>query len=495
MTATGRRRPSAPSPAPPATFRRRRSLTVAALVAVLVALSGCTGDRPRSTAPVQGAAAQSTAPGPDPYFPEFGNVGYDVTSYDLAVTYDPASKELSGTVTITALATEPLREFSLDLIGLTVDEVTVDGAPAAVGRSGDKLVVTPVDELARGASFTTVVTYGGTPEPLNSPTLGSDGFHPTADGGFAIGEPRSASTWFPVNDHPRDKATYRFAITVPEGLVAVSNGVPEGRETDDGWTTWRWAEPVPMASYLAMVAMGEYRLHESEYRGLPMVVAVHEDLPTTVDAQLARSGEIADVLAGWFGPYPFRAYGGVALSDQRISYALEAQSRPIYGPAFFAGGQDASWVIAHELAHQWFGNSVSVREWDDIWLNEGFATYAEWLWSEYVGDDTAQELFDLYWTGPAASARFWAVPTGDPGRDNLFSHAVYERGAMVVHALRLTVGDEVFFRILRTWTAAKRDGNASTEEFIAHCEQVSGRLLGGFFEDWLYGTQRPPYPG
>ena len=249
-----------------------------------------------------------------------------------------------------------------------------------------------------------------------------------------------------------------------------------------------------MASYLTTVVIGDYRLHETEHRGAPLVVAVHADLPATIDEQLLRSGEIADVLAGWFGPYPFQAYGGVALSDNRIRYALETQSRPVYGPVFLSGGQDASWVIAHELAHQWFGNSVSIKGWDDLWLNEGFATYAEWLWSQHTGADTVQELFDLYWDGPGAEPQFWVTPAGDPGPEQMFSHAVYERGAMALHALRLTVGDETFFRIVRTWAAAKRDSNASTEEFIAHCEGIAGRPLGEFFDPWLFGTERPPDP-
>lgn len=381
---------------------RRLVVTVA-----LAALAGCTGTAdPQTTA--------EYVPRVDPYFPEYGDDRYDVAHYDLAVTYDPASKELSGTMTATATANVATRQVSFDLVGLDVTEASVDGVAARVAHDGDKLVVTPATPLAAGDEFTVTVTYAGTPEPFTSQSLGSEGFHPTADGAFALGQPRSASSWFPVNDHPRDKATYRFEITVPEGLVAVSNGLPDGRDTSRGWTTWRWSEPVPTASYLTFVAIGDYRLYEQDHQGAPLVVAVHDDLPRGVDDQLLRSGEIADLLTEWFGPYPAQAYGGVALSDQRIRYALETQSRPVYGPAFFSRGQDATWVIVHELAHQWYGNSVSVQGWNDLWLNEGFATYAEWLWSEYHGDDTASELFDLYWDGPGAEPQFWTVPTGDP---------------------------------------------------------------------------------
>ncbi|HEY8473920.1 MAG TPA: M1 family metallopeptidase [Natronosporangium sp.] len=465
----------------------------AALVALL--LAGCTGGDPRpgdhpDDEPVPGETGLG-----DPYFPELGNVGYQVDHYHLRVDYDPASKQLTGQATIRASAIDHLPWFSLDLAGLTVAGVTVDGQPATIEQRDEKLVVRPVERVDSGSEFVVVVDYGGVPEPLRSAALGDNGFQHSDEGAFVIGQPQSASTWFPVNDHPIDKATYTIEVTAPADLVALSNGVPTGQHTADGKTTWRWEERTPMASYLATLVIGDYRVDATIHQGKPLVTAVHADLPTAVDAQLARTGEIADTLADWFGPYPLEAYGGIALADPRVAFALEAQSRPVYGPVFFDGGEDASWVIAHELAHQWFGNSVSVQTWRDIWLNEGFATYAEWLWAEELGDDTAQETFDLYYYGPAGEDEFWSPPTGDPGRSGMFSHAVYERGAMVLHALRLTVGDEAFFEIVRSWAAEQRNGNATTEEFQQHCERVAGESLADLFEAWVYGTERPRYPG
>jgi aminopeptidase N len=487
--------------------RARVAALAGALVAALLATTGCVGgDGPDAPLPADRNGSDPTlrpdpsgfAPGAtglgDPYFPTAGNQGYDVDHYALSVTYDPASKQLTGRATIAATATADLSAFSLDLSGLTVRSVRVDDAGAAAERGDEKLVVTPDTGLAAGTGFTVVVSYDGVPEPVSSPALGGNGFHPTDDGAFVIGQPRSASTWYPVNDHPLDKATYDIEVTVPEGLAAVSNGVPMGRSTSDGWTTWRWAERSPMASYLTTLAIGDYRVHEGEHRGRPLVTAVHTDLPTSVDAQLRRTGEVADVLAEWFGPYPFESYGGIVLADHRIRFALETQSRPIYGPSFFQGGRDGTWVIVHELAHQWFGDSVSVRYWNDMWLNEGFATYAEWLWEEETGGDTAQETFDLYWEGPGAEAGFWSPPTGDPGPERLFSSAVYERGAMTLHALRRTVGDDAFFEILRTWAREHRDGNATTDDLVALAERISGRSLDALFDAWLYTTARPEYP-
>jgi aminopeptidase N len=471
----------------PVAGRVARGLATGCAVAVLAA-AGCTGL-------AQSTGADQVAGAEDPYFPGFGDPGYDAGHYDLELSYDPASKELRGLATLTATAVRDLSRLSLDLTGLTVRTVEVDGDPAAFDRDGDKLVVTPAEALTAGAGFTVAVRYDGIPGPVDRPGLSSNGFHATDGGAFVIGEPRSASTWYPVDDHPSDKATYAIEVTVPDGLVAVSNGVPAGDTSSGGWTTTRWEMSSPMASYLATVVIGDYRVHHREHDGRPMVVAVHADLPAAVDGQLLRTGEIADTLAGWFGPYPFDSYGGVVLADSRIRYALETQSRPVYGPFFFQGEADGSWVIAHELAHQWFGDSVSIARWDEIWLNEGFATYAEWLWEEETGGDTVQESFDLHWDGPGAEARFWSVPPGDPGAERLFSSAVYVRGAMTVHALRLEVGDDAFFRILRTWTTEQRDGNATTAELVALAERISGQPLDALFDQWLYTSAKPAHPG
>jgi aminopeptidase N len=245
-----------------------------------------------------------------------------------------------------------------------------------------------------------------------------------------------------------------------------------------------------MASYLATLVIGQYRITSRTHRGKPVVIAVAASQPPggAATASVGRTTEVVDFLATVFGPYPFEAYGGVVVDDARIAYALETQSRPVYGEVFFRGGANLI-VVAHEIAHQWFGDSVSIRQWKDIWLNEGFASYAEWLWTEHDGGPSVQASFDREYAGFQ-----WEVPPGDPGPANLFSRAVYRRGAMTVHALRLTVGDDAFFRILKTWPAEKRNGNASTAEFIAFAERVSGTSLRKLFDTWLFGKSPPPVP-
>jgi aminopeptidase N len=480
-------------------WHRRRAL--AAVLALTLAASGCV--RTTTTVdPVPSVTATASpgefAPGSDGlgdrYYPKAGNGGYDVQNYDLDLTYDPATDVLDGVATISANATASLSRFNLDLTGLDVRSVTVNGAAAESDLDDGELVVTPGSGLPQGSPFTTVVTYGGVPKGFRDPELGEVGFLSTPDGAIAIGEPEVAASWFPANDHPRDKATYTIRITAPDGLAALSNGVLKDRKTANraGFTTWTWVESSPMAPYLATMVVGTYRVQESTRGTMPVVLATHTSLPTTVDRELAKTPAVIDYLETVFGPYPFDALGGIAINDNRIRFALENQTRPIYANSFFGSGGDASWVIVHELAHQWYGDSVSVNEWNEIWLNEGFASYAEWLWTEHQGGATAQATFDRYYAN--INLPFWKVPPGAPGKAQLFDQSVYTRGALTLHALRMTVGDDAFFRILKDWAAQKRDGNATTPEFQALAETISGQDLKQLFNDWLYGSVRPPRP-
>ena len=470
----------------------RRVLALLA-VAVLGACSGSDGG-PKPSVSSASAAQPGFRPGApgagDPYFPTYGNGGYDVAGYELDLRYDPRTGELGGSATITATATQDLSRFNLDLAGLTVTGVRVEGAAATARAEGDELVVTPATGIVRGTAFSTVVRYHGKPARLPNKTLGEGGWLAMEGGAVALGEPESASTWYPVNDHPSDKATFALAMTVPDGVEVISNGVPGPRASTGGWTTWRWTESAPMASYLSTVVIGQYRITTSTHDGKPMVVAIPDSLPADGPAarSVARTGEITDFLATKFGPYPFDSYGGVVVDDDRIRYALETQSRPVYGAAFFDGGPNDR-VIAHELAHQWFGDSVALGRWQDIWLNEGFATYAEWLWEEHLGRFTARQSFDR-----AYNSFDWQQAPGDPTPDRLFGDAVYTRGGMTVFALREKIGPPAFDRLVREWIADHRNGNATTADLIAAAEQVSGQQLDGFFEAWLDGTTRPPAP-
>ncbi len=455
----------------------------AALVAPALLLTSCSLLQPK-------ASDQGLAGIGDPYFPTYGNSGYDVAHYGLKVRFDPSSGRLDGTDTVRATATQPLDRFHLDLYGLTVGTVTVDGRPAEATRDGDELIITPQTPITKGAAFTTEIAYGGRPADTPDRDAENNGFFTSRRGAVAVGEPQSAAAWFPVNDHPRDKALYDIELTVPAGYSGISNGLLRGRsEQADGWNSWQWQVTSPMASYLALMAVGRYRVAQGEHKGKPMITAIAQKVPVgEADENLARTPEVADFLETIAGPYPFDAYGGIVVADRRVEDEMESQTRPVYTAATWQDGPDTG-ILAHELAHQWFGDSVSVDTWRDIWLNEGFATYAEWLWLEHDGGPTLQQQYDQRYAD--RRSELWEVPPGDPGREEIFSDSVYERGGMTLIALRKLVGDATFSTILRTWTQRHRDGNASTADFIALAEQTSGQQLAAFFDKWLYAKGRP----
>jgi hypothetical protein len=637
----------------------------------------------------------------DPYFPADGNGGYDVAHYGLDLAYTPKSGVLKGVATITATATQDLSRFNLDLRRLKVRAIRIDGRPAHWHHKGSELTVVPRRALRARHRFTAVIRYDGRPRPVSESGLGSDdGWIPTDDGALVAGEPHGASTWFPVNDHPRDKAAYTFTISVPRGTEAIANGVLLGTEERGGRTLWRWDAKEPLASYLATATIGQFQLTTRTVAGLPYIDAIDPDLlakpqPRTGSRYLAASvagagyqrltrtlevpasgarlsfwtrrdiepfkqwffvearaaggdrwttladagrhamvasapncaalverhpflthyltpegrvcatrgstgswhaaflpsdryerwtidlsryagravelsltlagaegsryGGVAiddltvtgapgstsfeadgDPLDGWtvpgapagsapnasdwvattgegapfggsvatdavaqepeiiaflsgiFGPYPFSAAGSI-IDDELLGFALENQTRPIYSRVFFEDRSDEApeTVIVHELAHQWTGDLLSVRNWRDIWLNEGFATYAEWLWAEHKGRRGAQAELNRELRRLPAGSAFWRLRIGDPGRRHLFDPQVYQRGAMTLQALRTRIGDDAFFRLLKEWVRAHAGGNVATPQFVALAERISGRSLDGFFRAWLYTGRRP----
>lgn len=636
----------------------------------------------------------------DSYFPLDGNGGYDVEHYLLQLRYEPSSDRLEGSATIRARATQNLSQFNLDFDGLEISAVAIDGCAASWTRADGELIITPARGLPDGTPFEVLISYAGVPESF--PELGVSGFLHTADGAIVAGEPHSATSWFPANDHPRDRAAYTFEISAPEGLEVIANGALIDQRTSGGWTTWRWEAEAPMASYMAGMSLGDLQIdsHEqdgirywnsipvsfftgvepptgerfliseqgdSTYKRLTRVVAVPSEgaelsftvtrdtapfwdfffveahtvgeddwttLPdvggaTSSDPGAACFGVLAlfpflerylgvssetdgcvataetapwwaasgasagnerwtidlspyagrdvelslsyasafvvqgrgvfvddvavstgagdtsfeddgDVLDGWaiagppdgspentsnwrvgtaadappplgaqiqatlarqpeviafleeqFGPYPFDISGAM-VTDAGISFALELQTRPIY-PAGIVDNPGRLWVVAHELAHQWFGDSVALQSWQHIWLNEGFATYAQWLWDEREGFASVQQRVDA-WLSLEAESPFWSVIVADPGPEGLFNGAIYQRGALALHHLRQAVGDEAFFEILQSWAYAHAGSNVTTEDFIAWSEAISGQDLRELFDLWIYRAEKPPVP-
>ncbi|MFD8940315.1 M1 family metallopeptidase [Streptomyces sp. NPDC059578] len=504
---------------PARTRTRRRCATGArtrarlGLGLAITVLAGCTATGGGLTAGSGGRGAGADGVG-DPYFPLMGNGGYDVTHYDLALAYAPKARHLTGTATLTARATADLTAFNLDLLGLTVRSVTVDGASARVARDGQELTVRPRAALARGEEFRTTVRYAGRPRTITDPDGSEEGWLPTADGALALGQPTGSMAWFPGNHHPGDKAAYDIAVTVPEGLTAVSGGELRSTRTVDGRTTFDWHGAEPQASYTATVAIGRYRVGTSRIdadrlteddgikatdgrRELSVYNAVDPQVAAAARKPLSRLPAIMAWAERTFGPYPFSTTGAIVDRDGDAGYALETQTRPVY-----PGAPDPV-LIVHELAHQWYGDSVTPRTWRDMWLNEGFATYAEWLWDEEHGGRTAQSVFDALYRGdyydePGADAAVWAFPPAAPPSAADVSQApVYQRGAMVLHQVRRTVGEGAFREVLRGWPTVHRYGTVDTAAFTAYVERVAPRHRGALrrvWATWLHGEGKPSRP-
>lgn len=431
------------------------------------------------------AAAAAGAPG-EPFFPRSGSHAYDVSHYDVRLAYRPAAAALEATTRIAAIARQGLRRFSLDLVGLRVTAVTVDGQAASFGRGRNKLKITPERPVARGESFAVVVRYRGHPRRVIDPDGTSEGWNRTADGAFAVGEPLGTAAWIPCNNALYDKAGFSFHVTVPAALRAVANGRLVSVGGKGALKTFDWTEKQAMAPYLALVDIGRGKLVRAEVDGLPSWTLVDPALARSSRPVLAALPEVIRFESKIYGPYPFDAAGSVVDFAPKLGYALETQTRPIY--AFVP---DLT-TLVHETAHQWFGDSVGLQRWPNIWLNEGFATWSEWYYAERHGGRSAFQIFRQLYRVPASNHKFWEPPSGHPGQPkNLFTTSTYVRGAMALEALRLEIGTKKTLKVLRLWATEHRYGNADIGQFVALAEEVSDRDLGRLFQRWLYRRGKP----
>jgi aminopeptidase N len=467
----------------------RWSVLLGLVVLLLPACSNGTDDASETTLPFTSGAAGIG----DSFYPGLGNGGYDVEHYSIDLVYH-TDGTIEADVDIDAIATQNLSGFNLDFVGWEIEQLTVDGDIASHQRDGDELVIQ--HDIPSGNHFEIEISYHGTPEPMQSAAMppGFPGIGwlagPSGEQ-FVDAEPDAAHSWFPANDHPIDKATYSFAVTVPTGFVAAANGELTEVVEGEGTTTYHWSMDAPMASYLATVVIGDgWHIVEdpisTEEAGFPIRNMLPLELVEDPPVALEQVGEMINVLEEAFGPYPFDRYG-IAVVDG-FQHALENQTLSVFGRAM-VDAPFFQYVHVHELAHQWFGNSVSVAQWSDIWLNEGFATFAELLWVEHLYGSGAYREEVTNRTEAAQIAGYGAPATPLP--HNLFNGSVYQRGALVLVALRDEVGDEAFFTTLRTYTDRYATGNATTENFIAIAEEVSGQDLDGLFATWLYGEDLP----
>jgi len=541
------------------------------------------------------SATPQTMPGAsgigDTYYPDMGNGGYDVQHYYIDLSVNMSANEISASVIIESVATQNLSQLNLDFLGMQIDSINIDDQPADFSRVNGELIVIPADVIWLGNTFTLEIEYHGTPGeqlPRYLPDF-SRGWTYYRNGVFVAGEPMGASGWYPVNGHPRDKALYSFSVTVSKPYEVAANGLLIDQVDNGDTQTFIWVARDPIASYLVGINIG---IFDEEVGAGPDGTILRNYFADGVSLSTRNlfnnQTEMIAYFSSVFGPYPFEAYG-VIVHNLSLGFALEIQTLTLFGNSFINEE-----VISHELAHEWFGNSVSIADWNDIWLNEGFATYASALWVEHkYGNDEFEQVIRAYHTSmdpmeapyrtntlslrrdietylngdtgtstkaqvqqalefllegwvtdtdiatvindlPADSIernqihnligelnssmisitnariqRFFEIlgveeisidpvqsfpPPGIPPKDDLFNQSVYVRGALTLHALRTTVGDELFFDILRAYVQRYQNGNASTEDFIEVAETISGRQLDDLFNDWLYSTELPDLP-
>ncbi len=423
----------------------------------------------------------------DPFFPLAGNGGYEVSHYDLDVNYRPSSRKATASAVVSATATQGLSRFDLDFLGPRVTRLTVDGDEAGFRRDGQELIITPPAPIDDGADFEVVVAYRGRLRPRTDPDGSRDGWVPTRTGAHVVSEPVGSPSWYPCNDYPTDKATFRTAITVPKGRMAFGNGLLVDRVHRERTTTFVWEMSDPMATYLATATNGRFkRLGRRTIAGLPAYLGVAPAALPEARSSLQKLRLIPGYFEPAFGPYPFDSIGAVVDDTNRVGFALETQTLPVYQHS------PPGLTVAHEEAHQWFGNSVSIDRWPEIWLNEGFATWSEWFWQQQIGRRSLERTFKRLYGIPGREKGIWNPPPARPTKPkHLFAESVYVRGGLALEALREEIGDAAFMTLLRRWASEHAYGNANTNDLIALAEEVSGRDLSGFFDAWLYERGKP----
>ena len=431
----------------------------------------------------------------DPYTPRSGTSEVRVNHYDLALDYDIQPNTLRARAVLDARVLEDCPALSLDLEGLTVERVLVNGQLSSFKHSKHKVVVEAREGFFVNEALTVEIHYAGTPSPASG-AWGDIGWEELSDGVLVAGQPVGAATWFPCNDHPSQKATFRVSVLVDSDYTAISNGDLVAVDRHGDRTAWTWESREPVATYLATVQMGQYRrgpVEPGRYppSRVPLTLACGEHLWAQAQDVLAKEHAMMAVFEQRFGAYPFDCYG-VVVTDDELEIPLESQPLSIFGPNHMTESWESERLIAHEMAHQWFGNSVTPASWSDIWLNEGFAHYAEWLWSEASGRHPAHAQAREAYAELSASKQKLVI--GDPGPKKMFDDRVYVRGALTLHTLRMSVGDQTFFTILQRWTAQNRCGNVTTAEFLALASEVSGRAVEPLLHEWLFEKKLPALP-
>jgi len=425
----------------------------------------------------------------DPYAPELGNSGYDVQQYNLRLSLDPATAFIDAAVTITATSTAEIEQVVLDFIGFDIDQVTFLGMPAVYQRQANKLLVNLPLAVPSGKEFVLDIAYSGEPVIEASayvPFVFPIGMIRADDKSlYVMSEPDGSRYWFPCNDHPRDKAIYRFELTVPDGMTGVANGkligqpkaVPNAFPHGKDGELYIWEHNYPTATAFVTVAVARYeRIDGVSPNGIPLRSYVFPDQKEKFQSYETSIGEMIDWLSDQFGPYPFEEFGYVMVRG--LGASLETQTMVVLDEAMLNEE-----TLVHEMAHMWFGDWVSLDSWGDIWRSEGFATYAQFLWAARNQPDQLEQT--ILGIENFITANPSGYPLNYPPREEMFGSDSYIKGALVAHALREKMGDKAFFDGLRTYFDRYGSGVASHAQFQAVMEEAAGVQLDEFFQKWF----------
>jgi len=492
-----------------------RAAVAGAVLAGAVLVSGCDTSDAGAAAP-SGAVATAKSPAAlaplaldpangrsdpvaDPVYPQHGNPAVDVLVYDLDLSWDPDARQLSGQATLTIRATERINKVTLDFSGaLHANTVTVDGAPAAAQQAAENITVPLPHALATDDQVKVAISYRGSPKAASAPMVRADieqvGLIVEPDGSaFALQEPYGAFTWYPVNDQPSDEALYDVSVTVPDGWAAVSGGDPQPvADAAGGGHTYRYLNGQPVASYLVAFGIGRYRhTVAAGPHGLPMHFWY---LPAEADAirrQIPRMAEMISWLEQRFGPYPFRTAGLMTIPQPT---GMETQTMITLSPGF------PDEVLVHELAHQWFGDAVTPGTWRDMWLNEGWAMYAQALWEDEFGSGSGDGPVPLArtlaeWLRVDGELRAEHGPPADYHPGHFGSANVYYCPGLMLHEIRRQVGDREFFALARDWIQTNRDTTQDRASFTAFVNKHTRRDLTPLINAWLDSPTTPATTG
>jgi aminopeptidase N len=480
---------------------------VAALAILALTATACHGPS-RSGQASSRPSISTSAPGPapavpsysagrsqpvaDPVYPNFGNPAIDVLHYELALRWAPSTRTLSGTATLAIRATKDIGDIRLDFARpLRADTVTVDGKAATATHRGHDLIIGAGQRLARDARVVVAVRYHGRPRTLPGPMVRKDisavGFNVRPDGSvFALQEPYGALTWYPVNDQPSDEALYDVALTVPRGWAGVSNGVLRGTSKGGDGVTFSWHAADPIASYLVALGIDRYRKYTATGpHGIPVTYWVRPQDRARAMPVLRKTPRMLAWLEKRFGRYPFASAGVFAI---REGTAMETQTMVTFGNV-------PEEALLHELAHQWFGDSVGPRTWREVWLNEGFATYIQFLLYdvEVLGQSQARFLAGMRQLDGQLRRQH-----GPPGRykpGHFASPNVYFPPALMLHEIRKKIGDKKFFAMMRAWAQQHRNIEADRALFTSWLNRYTGRNLTRLVNRWLDSPTTPAATG